>query len=72
MLFNSKHTFCVEFIFVLEIEAKNYTFKNFMLLHCIFAFEMSLPIYVLCIGTKPRNFSKMSKLDKTSLIKILR
>ena len=33
---------------------------------------MSLPIVVLCIGTKPRNSSKMSKLVKPPVIKALK
>ena len=57
---------------MLKIEAKSCTFKNFILVHCTFAFKMSLPIVVLCIGTKPRNSSKMSKLVKPSVIKILK
>ena len=45
-------------------------------MHCTFAFKMSLPIVVLCIGTKPRNSSKMSKFlvinNKTPVIKVLK
>ena len=41
-------------------------------MHCTFAFKIYLPIVVLCIETKPRNSSKMSKLVKTPVIKILK
>ena len=41
-------------------------------MHCTFAFKMSLPIVVLSIGTKPRSSSKMSKLVKPPVLKILK
>ena len=47
-------------------------FKNFILVHCTFAIKISLSTVVLCIGTKPRNSSKLSKFLKPSVIKILK
>ena len=41
-------------------------------MHCTTAFKMSLPIVVLRIKTKPTNYSKMSKLGKQPVIKILK
>ena len=57
---------------MLKIKATNCTFKNFILMHCTYAFKMSLPIVVLCIGTKTRNSTKMLKLVKKLQIKTLR
>ena len=57
---------------MLKIEEKNCTLRNVVLVHCTFAFKIYYPNVVLCIGTKPRNSSKISKLFKTTLIKTLR
>ena len=64
--------FYLELSFILKVEEKMCTFKSFILVHCTFAFKLYLPVVVLCTGTKPITFSKMSKLVKTPLIKILR
>ena len=68
---------CYRHVFSNNFSSKIFCYKKLrsipiILLHCTFAFKMSLPnkyIALRSIGIKPRNTSKMSKLVKTPLIK---